>query len=111
MSLFSSDDEDEEGEDDDDDDDDSEDETAQLMRELEKIKAERAAASAKKAQEEQEERERREEQIARGNPLLNGGADDARTERDVSATPFGSDVTTPSFGVKRRWDDGECLRR
>ncbi|CAO1631641.1 unnamed protein product [Parajaminaea phylloscopi] len=89
----------EESEDDDDDDDDD-DETAQLMRELEKIKAERAA---KKAEDEQREREKREEEIALGNPLLNGASESSQRAASPSAASIVS--TEPSFGVKRRWDD------
>lgn len=117
----SDDEDDDEDEDDDDSDADSDDETAQLMRELEKIKAERAAAAAEKQRQEEAERERREEEIARGNPLLNHDGDGADGDddsvvgggrgRDASATPFSESASStmqPSFGVKRRWDDGEC---
>jgi protein CWC15 len=84
-----------------DDDDDDEDETAQLMKELEKIKAERAAAAAQKAREEEEAKEKREEEIAKGNPLLNDGIKDKEAFTDDGSS------SVASFGVKRRWDDGE----
>lgn len=85
-----------------DEDDDDEDETAQLMKELEKIKAERAAAAAQKAREEEETKEKREEEIAKGNPLLNDGIKDKEAFTDDGSS------SVASFGVKRRWDDGEC---
>lgn len=81
------------------------------MRELEKIKAEKAAAAAKKAEEEEREREKREEEIALGNPLLNGnrderGAGSSARGRSPSAMSVSTEATgQPSFGVKRRWDD------
>lgn len=67
-----------------------EDETADLLRELERIKAERAAEKARKeAEEAAEEQAKREEEIAFGNPLMNGPGD---------------------FTVKRRWDEDVVFR-
>lgn len=69
---------------------DDEDEAAELMRELEKIKAERAAEKARKdAELAAEEQAKREEEIAFGNPLMNGTGD---------------------FTLKRRWDEDVVFR-
>ncbi|KDN49930.1 Cwf15/Cwc15 cell cycle control protein [Tilletiaria anomala UBC 951] len=87
--------------DDDSDTDDEEDDTAALLRELEKIKRERAE------EKERQEREaaalaqsEREDEIALGNPLLN--LENTIKNQNAAAAAAG---VTPSFGVKRRWDD------
>eukprot|EP00931_Biecheleriopsis_adriatica_P005659 TRINITY_DN107151_c0_g1_i1.p1 TRINITY_DN107151_c0_g1~~TRINITY_DN107151_c0_g1_i1.p1 ORF type:complete len:227 (+),score=82.31 TRINITY_DN107151_c0_g1_i1:83-763(+) len=86
-----SDDEKDEDKDDDDDDDDEEDEDAEeLMRELAKIKQEREAEQeAKKALEAKQDRRAQKEEIMRGNPLLDAGAD---------------------LSLKRKWDDDTVFK-
>ncbi|KAF4677760.1 complexed with cef1p, partial [Perkinsus chesapeaki] len=71
-------------------DDEDEEEEAELMRELAKIRAERAAEEAKaKAVEQAKEEEEERQQIAVGNPLLEGGG---------------------NMQLKRRWDDDTVFK-
>ncbi|KAL9058912.1 MAG: hypothetical protein Q9162_001468 [Coniocarpon cinnabarinum] len=79
--------------------DEDEDDEAALRRELEKIKSERLA-QRQKAEEAKaaKDREEREYDIARGNPLLNEGAEE---DEDMAGIQRGR----RDFGVKRRWDD------
>lgn len=81
--------------------DDDEDDTAALLRELEKIKRERAEERARQEREATAmAQSEREDEIALGNPLLN-------LENAVRQNNEANGSEQPSFGVKRRWDDGE----